>query len=816
MTPQEIITKIYELKVKGAKEFAEALDGLQANIAHTNKQLQELNKEEKKAGKLTEEQTAKRKELNESVINYNAQLKTLKTEIKNAEKTTAALNATNAKAEGYYNELNESVKSLTKQYKALSKEELEGAKGKEILTKLQAQKKELKELDASMGNYQRNVGNYKSATEALGSAFTKVAGVVGGVVVVFKGFEAVMNSTNMRGDQLAMTIEKGRAATDLFMRSLMTEGLDFFARNLRNVVKAAEEYKNALDQATEVNYSIRLIEAQNTEELARLQIEMRDVTKSYEERNKAAERYIELAQETYKLRAESAQYLNETAADAFFSSIKYKGDKATADAYLTEYARLSQEMRDELDRLKEVFAHRKKNFLDVSTWSGDVNNAARAELEELKRTNAEFYNLAEFWYKYDLSSGEAIDNYIESLIAAREAQGAFFESERRVLTTVNSIQSQLNKEENAVTVPIGVGDPAIAAALAEEEISEVVQKINIDLAKDNSSVGQIGVPIVPLVDATTNIAELLSQHTFGELMGDNLWVQLLGLGDTYYTEELNERLKGYTDQLKEGLAEMGGEVWGAYLSAREEAIDREMELEKKKNDARAESEKKALEGRFEQGKISEKKYAKELERIDEQRAAKEEALERAAFNRKKRLNVADALMKGALAILDVWKSFAGDPISRAIQLALTAAGTGVQVAAIQNQKFAQGGRIVGASHSAGGVKGWLAGQNIELEGGEVVINKRSAALFGEQLSAINAYRGYGKKFARGGVLGSEKYMPAPVPAGVGGGGISAADLAQIIGATVDNRISTLRVVVAEGDITSAQNNVKRAEVAATF
>ena len=377
------------------------------------------------------------------------------------------------------------------------------------------------------------------------------------------------------------------------------------------------------------------------------------------------------------------------------------------------------------------------------------------------------------------------------------------------------MEKQTNSQ-GAVTVPIGVGDPAIAAALAEEEISEVVQKINIDLAKDNSSVGQIGVPIAPLVDATTNIADLLSQHTFGELMGDNLWVQLLGLGDTYYTEELNERLKGYTDQLKEGLAEMGGEVWDAYLSAREEAIDREMELEKKKNDARAESEKKALEGRLGQGLISQKKYEKELERIDEERAAKEEALERAAFNRKKRLNVADALMKGALAILDVWKSYAGDPISRAIQLALTAANTGVQVAAIQNQKFAQGGRIVGASHSAGGVKGWLAGQNIELEGGEVVINKRSAALFGEQLSAINAYRGYGKKFARGGVLGSEKYMPAPVPAGVGGGGISAADLAQIIGATVDNRISTLRVVVAEGDITSAQNNVKRAEVAATF
>lgn len=808
MAAQEIITKIYKLKVAGAENFAETLDALQANIANTNKQLKELNKEEKKAGQLTEEQTARRKELNESVINYNARLKTLKAEIKNAEKATAALNTTNAKAEGYYNELNESVKSLTKQYKALSKEELEGAKGKEILTKLQAQKKELKELDASMGNYQRNVGNYKSATEGLGSAFTKVAGVVGGVVVAFRGFEAVMNSTNMRGDQLAMTIEKGRAATDLFMRSLMTEGLDFFARNLRNVVKAAEEYKNALDQATEVNYSIRLIEAQNTEELARLQIVMRDVNKSYEERNQAAQRYIELSKETYQLRADNAQYINEQAANSFFSSIGYEGSKATADAYLTEYARYTQAQRDELDRLKGVFDN-----LD-SVW-GNRRNKARAELEELRRTNEEFYNLAEFWYKYDLSSGEAIDDYVESLINAREAQGAFNESERRVLTTVNSIQSQLNKEQNAVTVPIGVGDPAIAAALAEEEINEVIQKINIDLAKDNDSVGKIGVPLAPLVDATTSLADMLSQRTYGELGIDNLWVKLLGLDNTLYSEEINAQIEEYSTMLKEGIVNIGTEAWGAYLTAREESIDREMELEKKKNDALADSEKKALEGRLSQGLISQKKYEKELAKIDEERAAKEEALERAAFNRKKRLNVSDALMKGALALLDVWKNYAGDPIGLAIQLALTAAGTGVQVAAIQNQKFAKGGRIVGASHSAGGVKGWLAGQNIELEGGEVVINKRSAALFGEELSAINSYNGYGKKFARGGVLGTEKYMPAPIPT-LGGGGFNYKDLGEAINTAIDSKLQTLRVVVTEGDITTAQHNVLRAQVAAEF
>ena len=796
---------------------------LQDEIKKTNVQLKELSKTEGKSEEQINKDTQERIKLTNTLTEQKQKLNNLNAEIRNNQKVQQLATKEAEAAEGSIEKLSLRLSRLKNEYRELSKEEREGAKGRELLNKIQATDKEVKSLDASMGNYQRNVGNYKSATEALGSAFTKVAGVVGGVVVAFKGFEAVANSTQMVGDKLNITISQGKDALDLFTRSLLTDGLGIFEGNLRRVVATAKEYAEIMDEMFERQNSLRLIEAENAEELINLELAVKDTSRSYEERMAAGERYRELSTETYALEKKMAEDANEAEAKRFLASINAaESEREVLDNLLTNYARMTDMQKESMyevaeiqKKIEETQKYLRKNPLFSDAYYRDLENYTA----QLNAMSPEIVAMGEMWYKYNLSNDEATQRYVDTLVRAREAQSAYLRENKRIETSINSISAQLEKQTNsqgAVTVPIGVGDPAIAAALAEEEISEVVQKINIDLAKDNSSVGQIGVPIAPLVDATTNIADLLSQHTFGELMGDNLWVQLLGLGDTYYTEELNERLKGYTDQLKEGLAEMGGEVWDAYLSAREEAIDREMELEKKKNDARAESEKKALEGRLGQGLISQKKYEKELERIDEERAAKEEALERAAFNRKKRLNVADALMKGALAILDVWKSYAGDPISRAIQLALTAANTGVQVAAIQNQKFAQGGRIVGASHSAGGVKGWLAGQNIELEGGEVVINKRSAALFGEQLSAINAYRGYGKKFARGGVLGSEKYMPAPVPAGVGGGGISAADLAQIIGATVDNRISTLRVVVAEGDITSAQNNVKRAEVAATF
>ena len=785
---------------------------LQDKIKQTNAQLKELSKTEGKSEEQINKDTQERIKLTNTLTDQKQQLNKLNAEIRNNQKAQQLATKEAEAAEGSIEQLSLQLSRLKKDYRELSKEEREGAKGRELLNKIQATDKEVKSLDASMGNYQRNVGNYKSATEALGSAFSKVAGIVGGVVVAFKGFEKVAMSTQLVGDQLNITISQGKDALDLFTRSLLTDGLGIFEGNLRRVVATAKEYAQVMDEMFERQNSVRLIEAENAEELINLELQLKNTSLSYEQRMEAAERYRELSAETYAIEKKMAEDANEAEAARFLTSINLaESEKANLDKLLTDYARLSDTQKEAMYGVAELV---KKSG---SIW-GNVRNKADDELDALRRTQPELVKMGELWYQYNLSNDKATQRYVDTLVRAREAQSAYLRENKRIETSINTISGQLEKQNNpqgAVVVPVGVGGPAVAAALAEEEINEVIQKINIDLAKDNSSVGKIGVPLAPLVDATASLADMLSQRTYGELGIDNLWVKLLGLDNTLYSEEINAQIEEYSTMLKEGIVNIGTEAWGAYLTAREESIDREMELEKKKNDALADSEKKALEGRLSQGLISQKKYEKELAKIDEERAAKEEALEREAFNRKKRLNVSDALMKGALALLDVWKNYAGNPIGLAIQLALTAAGTGVQVAAIRNQKFAKGGRIVGVSHSAGGVKGWLAGQNIELEGGEVVINKRSAALFGEELSAINSYNGYGKKFARGGVLGTEKYMPAPIPS-LGGGGFNYKDLGEAINTAIDNKLQTLRVVVIEGDITTAQHDVLRAQVAAEF
>ena len=109
------------------------------------------------------------------------------------------------------------------------------------------------------------------------------------------------------------------------------------------------------------------------------------------------------------------------------------------------------------------------------------------------------------------------------------------------------------------------------------------------------------------------------------------------------------------------------------------------------------------------------------------------------------------------------------------------------------EEFANGGMVHGRSHAQGGEKFAVGGRVVELEGGEAVINKRSTAMFKDQLSAMNAAGG-GVKFADGGMLNMPSFTQQQ---------FNAVGQNQMMGAM--NRSS--KVVVVEADITDTQNSV---------
>ena len=118
------------------------------------------------------------------------------------------------------------------------------------------------------------------------------------------------------------------------------------------------------------------------------------------------------------------------------------------------------------------------------------------------------------------------------------------------------------------------------------------------------------------------------------------------------------------------------------------------------------------------------------------------------------------------------------------------------------KKFADGGMVHGPSHAQGGVKFAVGGRVNELEGGEAVINKRSTAMFRNQLSSMNQAGG-GVKFADGGLMSSPQFSEAQFDAN---------NQSQMRGAMQNQS----KVVVVESDITDAQSTVSIIQANATF
>ena len=212
---------------------------------------------------------------------------------------------------------------------------------------------------------------------------------------------------------------------------------------------------------------------------------------------------------------------------------------------------------------------------------------------------------------------------------------------------------------------------------------------------------------------------------------------------------------------------------------------------------RADREAKELEERKESGVITQEQYEAQLLQVQKK-----------AFERKKRMDIAQAIVNGALAMTKVTAqtgilAFGFSPF--------IAAMTAAQIAVIASQKFAKGGLIEkfadggmvnGKSHAQGGEKFAVGGRVAELEGGEAVINKRSTAMFKTQLSAMNAAGG-GVKFADGGLLNMPSFASSQ---------FSAIGQQNMMNAMSQNN----KVVVVESDITNSQNTVGLIEAEATF
>lgn len=197
-----------------------------------------------------------------------------------------------------------------------------------------------------------------------------------------------------------------------------------------------------------------------------------------------------------------------------------------------------------------------------------------------------------------------------------------------------------------------------------------------------------------------------------------------------------EKAEKYLDKV----AELWGQLSSTITSYQQEQNkQREALLEEAFN-----NEKTILDEQLKNKIITEEQYQYELDRIESDRQKKETDLKKKAFEQQKKLQIVNATIQGAQAILNAYSSGLATPLigpaTGAVYAAIAAAFAAAQIQQISSQQFtaAQGGIVPGnGSGNIDSVPSMLAP-------GEFVINSNSASMFPNLLSNINEAGG-GKK-----------------------------------------------------------------------
>lgn len=225
-----------------------------------------------------------------------------------------------------------------------------------------------------------------------------------------------------------------------------------------------------------------------------------------------------------------------------------------------------------------------------------------------------------------------------------------------------------------------------------------------------------------------------------------------------------------------------------------------------KEEATNEAEKKSLKQKLDSGLISQKRYDREIARMDAELDAKKAKIAYNQAMREKALSVAQIAINTATAIAKIWAEVPkADFGATTIALTAMAAAMGVaQTAAVLATpipKARKGGIVAGATHEQGGVL-------INTEDKERIISAKPAQAFPELLNLIS-YIGKHSSIpdtgfaARTLVSGSASSAP-----------INADELAQKIGAQVGEAVRQMPIYLSLTELKEAQEEYARIEQSA--
>lgn len=399
------------------------IDGdVQKKLADTTAEIKRLKAEQKQLSQFIKEGADVNGELSAAYAENAQKLR----ELTAAEKTyTAQLNTTTASEREYGDsvyQLSARLADLKNQYRGLTKEQRESVEGVNLKKTIQDLDKEVKGLDADLGDHQRNVGNYVSALTGLDSKVVKVAAVFQG------GFK---NGLKTAGE-----------AVKSFGKTLLTTPIGWIAAAVATVVAVFNQLRDAFKRNDDAS-------TQLSAAMAKLQPIVTAIHKVFDALATAVAKVVSGFMDAVTWVAGKLSPSFKEAADAA-SDLVVAEDKL--EEKQIEYTVNNAERERQISELrKKAVSDQKLNAAEKAKIYKDIDNLEKQDLEERRAIAEENYRIIKQKFENEVNtSDEAKQALAEARAAMIKTETEYNQATMRIAQReAAALQESINKYKEA-------------------------------------------------------------------------------------------------------------------------------------------------------------------------------------------------------------------------------------------------------------------------------------------------------------------------------------------------------------------------------
>lgn len=295
------------------------------------------------------------------------------------------------------------------------------------------------EFDKGIDDAGKKADGFGGTLGKIKAGALAVWGAIGAEVVALA--KQFVNASQTMSDKWNLGVNQMKAVWSQFLTSLTNWDWEGFGNRIKDAMEAASASTLAHDAEFEVGNSIKMRRAAMAEELASLEVLMRNTQKSYAERAKAAQDYLNKVEPLYQQEIDLRKRIYLTDTDEYLKNAGLEANATNRDLLRTFFTDVipNESLVAVLNEYQKKVQGKKKYKLSqadyqvIDAFYNQYGNKAGAALSVLAQY-------------YQGSNDDTATKAINAIVNYDNALAAFLAETRRVRTVQNTALAQMGKD----------------------------------------------------------------------------------------------------------------------------------------------------------------------------------------------------------------------------------------------------------------------------------------------------------------------------------------------------------------------------------